>query len=68
MIIFTISALHALYFIKQFFFNAGLSFTPEVLILCKKVWRPRELGVETLTFDITVFRRTNNNTVIQRRK
>ena len=27
-----------------FFFNTGLIFTPEVFVLCKKVWGPREPG------------------------
>ena len=51
-----------------FFVNAGLSFTPEVHILCKKEWRPRELEIEAVSFDILVLRHTNNNTMIQKRK
>ena len=37
------------------FFNASLSFTPEVTILWKKVWRLTELGVRVMDFDIPVF-------------
>ena len=33
------------------FLNTGLLFAPEVFILCKKVWVPRELRV--VDFDVT---------------
>ena len=37
---------------KYDFFNIGLFFTPEVFILCQKVWGARELGANN--FDITI--------------
>ena len=39
-----------LYEINMNFFHTGLIFTPEVYILCKKVWAPRGAGEEN--FDI----------------
>ena len=38
------------------FFNTGLSFTPEILFLCKIVWGPRWDG--SMNFDIPISIRT----------
>ena len=41
------------------FFHTPLALTPEVFILCKKVWSPRVLGVVNFDIPISLYIQTN---------